>query len=215
MSNHNFSALKTVTNSPVPPPIPKLLRKAELGFLQSSLSALSLEELPVPWGQGLCVFYFLVCPHNRHGAWIQHSGPVLPQGLSNACQLVCNRHMLLLSTRMLTGSKEYPSFPPPPPSHTISVECLSYHVCSTSAHFQGIAQALPLTWSPLWFPRERWAPLSELPWQFVPSHGTWHSLLLLKDFSHLALLRLELLEGRDLLYSSFEVRNAVFSSERY
>lgn len=88
MSNHNFSALKTVTNSPVPPPIPKLLSKAELGFLQSSLSALSLEELPVPWGQGLCVFYFLVCPHDRHGAWIQHCGACPATGLEQ-CLSTC------------------------------------------------------------------------------------------------------------------------------
>lgn len=147
---------------------------------------------------------------------IQHMVPGTQQGPSSACELLPCTQMLLLSTR-----KPH-CFIPKNALHFSHLRhctcspwkaCPTISVCSTLTHFSMSSSNLTSFVKPSVIPHDH--PFSGLPWQFLPFHGTWHSLPLSEDFSYVALLRLELLEGRDLFYSSFQAPNTVSSSGRY
>lgn len=152
-------------------------------------------------------------PCALHRACRQHIGPGMQQDLSNACRLLPCTQMLLP-----TGNPHcFPRIPfisPPSPLHICSLEWRPYNLCLFYSYplSKGQPKSRLLHEALYDSPERHGQPLSEMPWWFLLSQGIWHSLPLFEDFSCLSLLRFELLEGKDLFYSSFQDPHTVSSS---
>lgn len=160
----------------------------------------------------LCVLFSGVA---LWSAWDLHTAQGLACGRAEWCLRTTSPVMHAAAYQSLTASPKHPSFPLPPPLHMFSQNACPPRMFHCHPLFK-VQPNLASSVKSLCVPRETRPPLSELQWQFVPAHSTWHGLPL---FSHLALLRFELLEGRDYYYyffnSFFEVPETVSFFEKY